>query len=232
MCGWFRLRWPAPRARSARAAVNRRPDRRQDLHGHRAIEPRIARAIDLAHAARAEGRLNLVGAEPCASTERKSKHEDYSGADTEDRPQATWKRGSRPLAVGSRRHEPRRPRDYLEPDRGHDVPGFRPMGETADGRHPRTADGSPTSPPRRRKRLTVSPTSRASGNWASRSATRPISPPISRQPTSSPGRASSRRSASKTSARMIRRSPAAFPEARVTSRAAGCRKSSRRRRSS
>ena len=39
---------------------------RQDLDRHRASEPRIRRAIDLAHAARAEGARDLVLPDSCA----------------------------------------------------------------------------------------------------------------------------------------------------------------------
>ena len=41
----------------------RRERRRQDLDRHRAIEPRIARPIDLAHATRADERDDFIGAE-------------------------------------------------------------------------------------------------------------------------------------------------------------------------
>jgi hypothetical protein len=41
---------------------------RQDFDGHRAIEPCISRAIDLAHAARAERRQNFVGPEAGTGT--------------------------------------------------------------------------------------------------------------------------------------------------------------------
>jgi len=42
----------------------------QDLDRHVAPEPRIARAIDLAHPPRAQRRQDLVGAEPGSSRER------------------------------------------------------------------------------------------------------------------------------------------------------------------
>ena len=48
-----------------RVGVGREP-RRQHLDRDVALEPRVARAIDLAHAARAEGRRDLVGAEASA----------------------------------------------------------------------------------------------------------------------------------------------------------------------
>ena len=41
----------------------------QNFHGDGAIEARIARAIDLAHAARAKRRLDFVGTELCARGE-------------------------------------------------------------------------------------------------------------------------------------------------------------------
>ena len=59
----------ADRARlllEAAQAVGVRGERRQDLEGDLATEPRVARAVDLAHAARAEGAEDFVGAEPGA----------------------------------------------------------------------------------------------------------------------------------------------------------------------
>ena len=44
--------------------------RRQHLDRDRALEPRVARPVDLAHPARADRRDDLVGAEPSAGTER------------------------------------------------------------------------------------------------------------------------------------------------------------------
>jgi hypothetical protein len=43
--------------------------RRQDLDGDGAIEPRVTGAIDLAHAARAEGRNDLIGAQAATGLE-------------------------------------------------------------------------------------------------------------------------------------------------------------------
>ena len=45
-------------------------DVRQNLERHLALQPRIARAIDFAHAAGAEQRHDLVGTEPCSRAER------------------------------------------------------------------------------------------------------------------------------------------------------------------
>ena len=46
----------------AQTGIGREP-RRQDLDGHGTVEPRVARAIDFAHAARAELRGHFVGTE-------------------------------------------------------------------------------------------------------------------------------------------------------------------------
>src|SRR5262245_29991016 len=46
-----------------------REDIGQDLEGHDAIEPRVARLVHLAHAARAEGRNDFVTAEPSSWNE-------------------------------------------------------------------------------------------------------------------------------------------------------------------
>ena len=45
--------------------VGRERDR-QDLDRHVTTQPRIARAVDVAHAARANERDDFIGAEPCA----------------------------------------------------------------------------------------------------------------------------------------------------------------------
>jgi hypothetical protein len=42
---------------------------RQDLDGHIAVEPGVARAVDLAHATGAEGGEDLIGSEAGASGE-------------------------------------------------------------------------------------------------------------------------------------------------------------------
>ena len=54
---------PALRARTARERRARHDVRRQDLDRDRAIEAGVACAVDLAHAARADGRLDDVGTE-------------------------------------------------------------------------------------------------------------------------------------------------------------------------
>ena len=65
MCGWFS---GGDRPRLALEALAQRRDRGDSAAGSTliatvAIEPRVARAIHLAHAARAERREDLVGAE-------------------------------------------------------------------------------------------------------------------------------------------------------------------------
>jgi hypothetical protein len=44
--------------------------RRQDLDGHVALQPRVARAVDLAHSARPERGADLVRSEPCSGGKR------------------------------------------------------------------------------------------------------------------------------------------------------------------
>ena len=62
---------PWPRARSARARpVVRGQLRREDLDRDVAVQLRVARAVDLAHPARAERREDLVGTETCSGGER------------------------------------------------------------------------------------------------------------------------------------------------------------------
>ena len=66
MCGWLRLR-DRPRLalealRALRASAARCGGQHLDRDG--ALEPRVARLVDLAHPARAERREDLVGAEP------------------------------------------------------------------------------------------------------------------------------------------------------------------------
>ena len=51
---------------------------RQHLYRHRAIEPRVARSVDLTHPARAEGGLDFVGAESSAGAEGQTAV-DYTG---------------------------------------------------------------------------------------------------------------------------------------------------------
>ena len=53
-------RWRAPRARSARAAAGRRRRGVEHFDGDGAIEPRVAGAIDLAHAACANERKDFI----------------------------------------------------------------------------------------------------------------------------------------------------------------------------
>ena len=53
----------APRARTAARSSGSARVRRQDLDRDGAVEPRVARLVDLAHAAGAERRDDLVGAE-------------------------------------------------------------------------------------------------------------------------------------------------------------------------
>src|SRR5262245_37235759 len=50
---------------------------RQDLDRDAAIEPRVARLVDLAHAARAQGREDLVRTEPETGAEGHRAHTDY-----------------------------------------------------------------------------------------------------------------------------------------------------------
>ena len=72
MCGWF----SAATARASRSKRSRDSRivgdvRRQDLDRDRAVEPRVARLVDLAHAAGAERRHDFVGAEPAAGGENR-----------------------------------------------------------------------------------------------------------------------------------------------------------------
>ena len=66
MFGWLATRAPALRAESAPAVGIEREGIRQDLDRDVAIELRVARAIDLAHAARADRRDDFVRAETSA----------------------------------------------------------------------------------------------------------------------------------------------------------------------
>ena len=51
---------------------------RQDLDGHRPIEPRVPRLPDLSHLSRAERRENLVRSE---TTSRRDRHERLQGSE-------------------------------------------------------------------------------------------------------------------------------------------------------
>ena len=77
----MRERGNRPRlALESRAAIRiGRQVGRQHLHRHRAIEPRVARFVDLAHAARAEGGEDLVWAESSAGGESQTLAADYTG---------------------------------------------------------------------------------------------------------------------------------------------------------
>ena len=69
MFGWFsaagRLRLPLEPPQAIRSSADER--RRQHLDRDVAFEPGIARPVDLAHAARAERREDLVGTDQCSS---------------------------------------------------------------------------------------------------------------------------------------------------------------------
>ena len=65
--GAGRARFPLETGDAVRIA---RQTRRQHLDGHIALQPRIARAPDFAHAAASEQFHNLEVAQPCAGTER------------------------------------------------------------------------------------------------------------------------------------------------------------------
>jgi hypothetical protein len=53
--------------------------RQQDLDGDVALQPSVAGAIDLSHAAGSEGRDDLVGTEPRAECERQESVVNYLG---------------------------------------------------------------------------------------------------------------------------------------------------------
>ena len=64
MLGWLsEASSRASRSKRARRSGSRGESRRQRLDRDHAVEPRVAGAIDLAHAARAERRQDLVVAE-------------------------------------------------------------------------------------------------------------------------------------------------------------------------
>ena len=78
MCGCVELRDRARFAIEALAELRIGRERvRQDLDRDRAIEPRVARPVDLAHAAGAEGRDDLVRAEARAGGEGQGFAMDY-----------------------------------------------------------------------------------------------------------------------------------------------------------
>ncbi len=81
MCGWFRLRdRPRFALEAVRAVAVGGDVRRQDLDRDRAIEAGVARAVDLAHAARADGRRRFVGTEAGSGGEG-HRERNYSGFD-------------------------------------------------------------------------------------------------------------------------------------------------------
>src|SRR5216117_1906326 len=65
-----RLRLPLEAKAQLRVAAELR---RQYFHRHRAIEPRVARAVDLAHSAGADGRDDLVRPQPIPRDESHSR---------------------------------------------------------------------------------------------------------------------------------------------------------------
>ena len=73
MCGWFSeaSSW-ASRWKRARRSGSAAKSSRQDLQRDVAIQPRVARAVDLAHAAGAERRQNLVRTDASAAGKRHS----------------------------------------------------------------------------------------------------------------------------------------------------------------
>ena len=74
-----RPRW-ASRSKRARAVVVRGEPARQDLDRHVAVERGVARAVDLAHAAGAERRDDLVLAESCAGCHQRLRSESRATA--------------------------------------------------------------------------------------------------------------------------------------------------------
>ena len=71
MCGWLSAAMArASRSKRSRSDGSPAQARGQDLDRDRAVEPRVARAIDLAHAAGADATGDFIGAEARAGDER------------------------------------------------------------------------------------------------------------------------------------------------------------------
>ena len=72
MCGWLSEAIArASRSKRSRARAFPSTRRPQHLDGHRAIEPGVAARVDVAHAAGAEQRLDLVDAQASARRQRR-----------------------------------------------------------------------------------------------------------------------------------------------------------------
>ena len=78
MFGWFSEARTSLRAEIGRAGRVSRDGLRQHLDGHGALQVRVRRAVDLAHATGAEGGNHLIGAETGAGVRAKTAA-DYTG---------------------------------------------------------------------------------------------------------------------------------------------------------